>query len=172
MYAVSVTVIAAYWTKNSWAIGADSGAYDVDSDLLQRSTLSKVWSYNDVMFGAAGTQKAINVGYQLSLTDPFAVANAMVDAGIQGEWDMLMVRRDGVWEINSDGSVFHFSEPYSAIGAGQAIALGALAMYHDMTTNQSVTAESARAAVTYSLSAASKHTASCVPPHKVISHFL
>ena len=167
-----MTVIAAYWTKNSYAIGADSGAYDMDSDRLQRITGPKVWTYNDVLFGAAGTQRAIDVGAGLTLTDPYAVAAAMLEASIQGDWDMLMVRRDGVWEINSDGSVFHFKEPYSAIGAGQATALGALAMYNDLATNQASIPESARSAVSHSLMAASQHTASCVPPHKVISHFL
>lgn len=167
-----MTVIAAYWTKNSWAIGADSGAYDVDSDLLQRSTISKVWSYNETLFGAAGTQRAINIGSSLTETDPYAVSSTLMDAAIQGDWDMLLIRRDGIWELGSDGSVFHFEEPYSAIGAGQAVALGALAMYHELADNQAVMPVSARGAVTSSLMAASKHTASCVPPHKVIAHFL
>lgn len=158
-----MTVIAAYWTKNSAAIGGDSGAFDVDQDLLQISTIPKVWSGPDYLVGVAGLQRAINAGQMIHDTTPYGFAQEMSKAGVEGDWTALMVREDGVWHIDNAGSVFHFEEPYGAIGSGQAVALGALAAY------QVGGEEIPVRAVHMALHVAGKHTASCVPKYRVLT---
>ena len=78
----------------------------------------------------------------------------------------------GVWYIDNEHAVIHYAEPYGAIGSGEAVALGALSLYNDAMCGTGVLQSSARAAVNLSLIAASKHTASCVPPHDVICQYI
>ena len=161
-----MTVIAAYWTEKSASIGGDCGAFDVDSDLLQKSTIPKVWSGPDYLVGVAGVQRAINVGQHLYVSNPYAFAAEMMKANIEGDWVALMVCKSGVWHVDNAGSVFHFAEPYGAIGSGQAVALGALAAVHLMTPEVKTAT-----AVNIALDAAGSHTASCIPPYKVLTQF-
>lgn len=159
-----MTVIAAYWKENSASIGGDCGAYDVDSDLLQKSRIPKVWTSQNALVGVAGTQRAINVAQKIYVDDPYALARQMQVAEIRGEWVALMVRKDGIYELDSDGSVFHFTEPYSAIGSGQAVALGALAAVNLVTPDIPTST-----AVNIALEASGLHTASCIPPYRVLT---
>jgi hypothetical protein len=169
---VNVTVIAAYVNRNSYAIGGDRGIYDSDSDLLQPSAQAKIWSYGDSIFGACGSPRAITVGREIRQSSPYKFAELMYKESIQGDWQVLIARPDGVWYVDSDQAVVNYADPYSAIGSGGAVALGALAAYNDSIMGAQVLQTSARSAVNYALLAASKHTASCVPPHNVICQYI
>jgi ATP-dependent protease HslVU (ClpYQ) peptidase subunit len=169
---VNVTVIAAYVNKNSYAIGGDRGIYDADTDLLQLSAQAKIWSYNDSLFGACGSPRAITVGREIRQSNPYQFAEIMCSENIEGDWQVLIARRDGVWYVDSDQTVVNYADPYGAIGSGEAVALGALAVYNDSIMGAQVLQSSARSAVNYALLAASKHTASCVPPHNVICQYI
>jgi hypothetical protein len=167
---MNVTIIAAYWTKDSIAIGADSGYYEQDVDLLVRGRPPKIWKTDNALWGAAGNPRVITVGSTINTDSPYEFYRRIQNSDVQGDWSVLMGRRDGLYIIQSDGAILHVDEPYAAIGNGQAVAMGSLAAINLMRDNALVPISAARAVHT-TLAACSTHTASCVEPHKVIQQF-
>ena len=156
-----MTTIAAFISKSEGAMGADTGVYNIDSDLQQSSNHPKIFllSHSNMMIGVAGSLKALNAAASFSVDKMFSrfenvttFAEYMQAADIKGDWEALIYRDNGLFYMDQEGGWTRMVDPYCAIGAGQAVALGSLYQSH---MND---ADSARSAVTTSLMAVAKHT--------------
>ena len=159
-YSGAMSVIVAYRGKTSYGIGADSGAFE-DSGLYQQSKVSKVWRCGDTLLGAAGSGRVGHVAQNSKLSDPYQLADFLLTQNIAGEWSLLVVNPKQIAEIGDDGSVFTFTDRYSAIGAGNQVALGALAIATREWTDP-------RKILLSSLSASSHHHRYCTAPYTVM----
>jgi len=157
-----VTVIAGFTNGKQFAIGGDSGAFEEESNLYQRALEPKVWRAGNNLLGGAGSFRTITLAKKSGLSDPHELAKYLSEQNISGDWSIMVVSRRAIYELSSDGAVVQFREPYCAIGAGASVALGAL----------SVLAGDPQRIVSQALSAAGKHTTSCVPPYKIFSSTL
>lgn len=157
-----MTAIAGYTNGTNFAIAGDSGAFDEAQSLKMTMATPKIWATKNTLQGGAGNARVIELGRSAGIEDPHKLASVLLEANIAGEWSVMVVTREGIYEIGDDGSVFKFKERYCAIGAGGPIALGALAVLTTLDTPPA-------AAVKNALTVTARHSTLCSTPISVLS---
>jgi len=126
---VQMTVIVGYSDGKQWVIGADSGAFE-DSGLRQTLSEPKCWRAGDYLVGVAGSIRVLNLARKFKLGEPYALRDHLSEQNIPGEaeWSVLVVSKNGMFEIDEHMGVAQLKDKYSAVGAANQIAIGALAI--------------------------------------------
>jgi hypothetical protein len=122
-----MTIIVGVCTPKGWGIGADSGAFE-DTGLVQPVGEPKCWKVHNSYVGASGSFRAMEVARMSGISEPYALRDRLAEAQVQGEWNVLVVTPKGVFEIDDSFSVLRVRQEYSAIGAANTVAIGALAI--------------------------------------------
>lgn len=121
-----MTVIAVCTNHEEWAIAADSGIYEEgEIGFYWTTTGPKIWKVDGALIGAAGTTRAIEIGKKSNSSDPYAIAEFMRTSEVGGDWNIIMVRQDGIYYIGDDCSVSHVDRTFMACGAAAPFAVGA-----------------------------------------------
>jgi hypothetical protein len=122
-----MTVVVGFYTPTHYGIAADSGAFE-DTGLKIQSAEAKCWKAGNALVGGSGSFRAIEVARKSGLADPYALRDRLAEANVGGEWAILVVHPKQIWEIDDSFSVIKVKQNYSAVGAGDAVAIGALAI--------------------------------------------
>jgi hypothetical protein len=122
-----VTIIIGYTDGKTYSIGGDSGAFE-EGGLYQLSGEPKVWKSGDALLGGAGSFRIIELARKSGLSDPYALRNHLAESNPGGEWNLLIVTRKSIYEIDDDLSVIKFKENYASVGAGNSVGTGAIAI--------------------------------------------
>jgi len=162
-----MTVIAANWTQTGAALGGDSGAFEDGGNLKMLTADPKVFKFDAMLAGVAGSFRVINLVGRAEVKDVFGLRDYLQKeiTGDSGEWSVLCATKDGLFEIADDFSVIHYREPYASIGAGNAFATGALSAL------SALEGLSPKDRVQLALSASGKHSTMCAPPFKIFQIF-
>lgn len=155
-----MTVIAGFTNGTSYAIGADSGAFEDGSYLYARTKTPKAWVAGDTLIGGAGSFRAIDVARSSGLSDPHKLLALLLEQPGLSEWSLLIVTRKAVTEVSDTGGVVVLRDHYGAIGAGASIAIGALAAAN----------KSAPTVLTMkkTMEITGRHSTHCVPPYLIL----
>lgn len=155
-----MTVIAGVTDGKSIAIAGDSGAFE-ESGLYQIISEPKVWQAGDSLVGASGSFHVMEVSRKSGLGDPYALRNHLKESNVVGEWSVLVVTKKAIYEIDEEFGVVKFKEPYCAIGAGNTVCMGALAVLNENRIAPDV-------AVRLALKVSGKHSNFAMPPFIVL----
>ena len=120
-----MTCIVGFTDGKTYSIGGDAGAYD-EGGLYQLSAEPKVWKVGDSLIGGSGSFRVIEVARKSGLSDPYALRNHLHEANVSGEWNLLVVTKKFLYEVDDDLSVIKFKENYASVGAGNSVATGCL----------------------------------------------
>jgi len=156
-----MTVIVGFTDGKTFSIGGDAGAYD-EGGLYQLSAEPKVWKVGDCLIGGAGSFRIIEVARKAGLSDPYALRNHLHEANVSGEWNLLIVTKKWLYEIDDDLSVIKFKENYASVGAGNSVATGALSVLAEQKVASDV-------AVRVALKNTARHSNMVMPPYTVIT---
>ena len=156
-----MTVIVGFTDGKTFSIGGDAGAYD-EGGLYQLSAEPKVWKVGDCLIGGAGSFRIIEVARKAGLSDPYALRNHLHEANVSGEWNLLIVTKKWLYEIDDDLSVIKFKENYASVGAGNSVATGALSVLAEQKVISDV-------AVRVALKNTARHSNMVMPPYAVIT---
>ena len=152
-----MTVVVGYTNGRTWGIGADSGAYE-DTGLYQLTAEAKCWQAGDAFVGVSGSFRAMEVARRSKLGDPYALRNALLEANVGNDWNVLIVTRKALYEVDDSFSVIKLKGNYGAIGIANGVALGALAIAAKWSFD---TEEAVRLA----LAACGTHSTYVAPPY-------
>ena len=155
-----MTVIAGYTDGKTIAIAGDSGAFE-QSGLYQITLEPKVWQAGESLVGVSGSFHVMEVARKSGLGDPYALRNHLKEANVIGEWSVLAVTKKAIYEIDEEFGVVKFKENYCAIGAGNAVCIGALAILHENKVAPDL-------AVRLALKVSGKHSNFAMPPFIVL----
>ena len=155
-----MTIIIGYTDGKTYSIGGDSGAFE-DGGLFQLSGEPKVWKAGDSLIGGAGSFRIIELARKSGLSDPYALRNHLVEANPGGEWNLLIVTKKAIYEIDDDFSVIKFKENYASIGASNSVATGAIAVLAEQKVEPDT-------AVRVALKVTVRHSNMAMPPFNVI----
>ena len=133
-----MTVIAGYTDGNTWAIAADSGLFESNSDgtsytdLWWPTSTPKVWRVGDSLLGFSGVGAADDIAIASKLGDPYKLADYLREFKEKGadpekDWDIMVVTQRTVFMVWQDFSVSKMKRHYHSSGGAAAPALGALA---------------------------------------------
>lgn len=124
-----MTAILAVHSDTSYAIGGDAGAFDEGGTLIATSAEPKVFKFGNTLVGVAGSFRIMELVAKSNIADPYKLRDHLMQILGQSNdsWSVLLVNRDGIYELGEDYSVLKFKEPYAAVGAACDIATGALA---------------------------------------------
>lgn len=156
-----MTVIAGFTNGTSYAIGADSGAFEDGSYLYAVTKTKKAWIAGDTLIGGVGSFRAIEVARSSGLSDPHKLLALLLEQPGLSEWALLLVTRKAITEVSDAGGVSVFRDHYGAIGAGASIAIGALAAA-DKSAPTVLTVKKA-------MEITGRHSIYCVPPYLIFS---
>lgn len=121
-----MTVIAACTNGSEWAIAADSGLYEEGEIGFHWTALKpKIWKIDSSLMGAAGNARTIEVGKKSNTSDPYELAEFMRSSEVVGDWNVLLVNKNGLYYIDDDYSVSHVNATFMACGAASPFAIGA-----------------------------------------------
>lgn len=126
-----MTVIAGYTDGKVSAIAGDSGAFE-EGGLYQLVGEPKVWRSGDALIGSAGSFRVMEVARKSGLSDPYALRNHLQESNVSQGWTVLVVTKKFLFEIDDEFGVLRLKENYCAIGAGNSVAMGALAVLSQM----------------------------------------
>ena len=156
-----MTVIAGFTNGQSYAIGADSGAFEDGSHLYLTARTPKAWVVGETLIGGAGSFRAVHLAQSSGLDDPHRLLNLLLEqTGLSG-WSLLIVTRKAVTEVSDEGGVVAFRSHYAAIGAGASLAIGYMAGA-DKSAPPVQTVKKA-------MEIAGTHSVYCVPPYLIFS---
>lgn len=156
-----MTIIAGFTDGTTWAIGGDSGAFEAEGTYMLTSE-PKVWRAGENLIGGSGSFRVIELARKTGLKDPYALRDHLAELNINGEWNLLVVTKRFVYEIDDGLGVLRVKENYCAVGAASSVALGALAVL----SADRVTSEYA---VKTTLSVCGKHSTLATQPFTVLT---
>jgi hypothetical protein len=156
-----MTCIVGFTDGKTYSIGGDAGAYD-EGGLYQLSAEPKVWKVGDSLIGGSGSFRVIEVARKSGLSDPYALRNHLHEANISGEWNLLVVTKKFLYEVDDDLSVIKFKENYASVGAGNSVATGCLAV---LSEQKAISNNAVRVA----LKTTAKHSNMAMPPFTFIT---
>jgi len=161
-----MTVIAAIKTPTGVAIGGDSGAFEETGSLKMHSSDPKVFRFGPWLVGGAGSFKVLNLIAKATLGEPYALAAYLQKemTGDPGEWSVLCVSGQGVYEISSDYSVVAYREPYASVGISAELVTGSLAIL------SALEGWTAKDIITSAMQVAVKHSTGCEAPIKIFNY--
>lgn len=136
-----MTVVAALVTPQGAWMGADSLASN--DNVCATTATPKIARFGDLLIGYAGSFRA---GQQF-----FKVAQKIAQPTLEGllgavkaddqDWNLLVIEHGRIYEVMSDLAVIEARKEdgvsYSAIGDGQAVALGALYIEAEPSSDES-----------------------------------
>lgn len=155
-----MTLIAGYTDGRSWAIGGDSGAFEV-SGLYQAVAEPKVWRAGASLIGGAGSFRIIDLAKKSGLANPYDLRDHLKEANVAGEWSLLVVTKKSLFEIDDELGVVRLKDNYSAIGIANSVAIGALSV---LSQNK----YEAKLAVKKTMETTARHQVNCVPPFHIL----
>lgn len=162
-----MTVIVGWFDKRSAWIGGDSGAFS--SDTVTIASDAKVWKSEDSLVGIAGSFRQGEIAKECGIGDPYALRDHLSTVwegrnNVPEEWgaELLVVNTTGIYYITDDFAVVKCRENYGSVGAGEAIALGALFALEGTTITP-------KDRLTTALKSASTHGLMARPPFKILS---
>lgn len=156
-----MTVIAGFTNGQSYAIGADCGAFEDGSYLYTTTKTPKAWIVGDTLIGGVGSFRAIEVAKSSGLSDPHKLLTLLLEQTNLSGWSLLLVTRKAITEVSDEGGVTIYRDHYGAIGAGAGVAMGYLAGCN----------KSAPTVLTIrkAMEITGKHSLYCVPPYLIFS---
>ena len=163
-----MTVVIACLTREDYAIGSDSGAFE--DDTVQKVATPKIWRLGvdgQILVGGAGSYRANEVGKRVKINSILELSLALLDES--GDWSMLAVDKTGVFELGDGGHLIRFSENYCATGKAGAVGLGAIGSLYARRRDANL---SSRALVTDALKATVLHSPFAAGPVRVLSESL
>jgi hypothetical protein len=119
-----MTAIVGMTNGRQWAIACDSGAYNDAQGTFARPRQPKVWQHDNALFGCSGGSNVRQLVNTCESSEPERIAEHL--SGAKGSWRLLIVRQEGVWELDDDGSLYQWDEDFGAIGAGEAYCRGVI----------------------------------------------
>lgn len=155
-----MTVIAGYTDGKHLAIAGDSGAFE-ESGLYQIAKEPKVWQAGDSLIGVSGSFRVMEIARKSGMGDPYGLRDHLKEMQPGGEWNVLVVTKKALYEIDSEYGVVKFAENYCAIGAGNAVAMGALAVLATLKLDSDQV-------VRLALKISGKHSNFAMPPFTVV----
>lgn len=160
-----MTVIAAAINKTGYSIAGDSGAFEGSNVMTLDEP--KVFKVEQWLIGVCGSLKIMEIARVSNVGEPYAlrdvIAKEITGLNVElGDWSILCVSPDGIWEIAEDLSVASFKQPYAAIGQSD-IALGALSSLFRLTNMPT------KDLVQETVKTCTLHNVYCQGPIKVIS---
>ena len=154
-----MTIISAKRDGKTCAIGGDSGGFE--GDLVVVSTEPKVWKVGNTLLGACGTWRIIELAKRSGLSDPYKLRDYLAEQPhLAEDWSVLVVTSKSIHEIADDFSVSTYRDQYSAIGSGNSVAFGSLAIAFDKDPKE---------AVRLALKAVEKHSITCRAPFTILT---
>lgn len=155
-----MTVVVGFSDGKSWSIGGDSGAFE-EGGLYQLCAEPKVWKIGDTLIGGSGSFRTMEIAKKSGLSDPFSLRNHLIESNPGGEWNLLIVTKKNLYEIDDGFNIIHLRDNYGAIGAGNFVAIGALAV----ASQNKIDSEKA---VRLALKVTVMHSTFAVPPFNVL----
>lgn len=166
-------------------LAADSGGYGADSEIFRYST-PKVWRWGDILFGGAGSWRAMQVLQQylcdesvFELRSQYKDAESFLVQAIipqismlftihfsdpsVNDWTLLLGFEGSLYLVESDYLCIPIMDGYCAIGSAEREATGALAVLS--SNKRAPPGELLRRA----LEAVEKHSGVCTPPFLEVS---
>lgn len=120
-----MTVIVGATDGKTWSIGGDRAVYS-SSGVFMKSETPKVFRHGDALIGSAGVGPVDWLIQEIESDDPYAIARALFERKVGDSWRILIVRREGLYEIDDTYQVIRYGQ-MGTIGIGEAFCTGALA---------------------------------------------
>lgn len=154
-----MTVVVGFYKQGIYGIASDSGAFE-DTGLKLQAADAKCWKAGNALIGGSGSFRAIEVAKNSGLSDPYALRDRLSEANVTGEWAILVVHPKQLYEIDDSFSVIKVKHCYSAIGAGDAVAMGAIAIACEFVEPEKI--------LHYTMKVAGLHSQYVSPPFTTI----